>query len=536
MTRAPSSDLWSRYGGRRAGAAALSGLLASQAFPAADLAPLGWVALIPLLAVLCHDEPRLGAWHGLVQGVVFYLFLLSWIPGVVAGYGGLGLALGWSVGLLLVVILAGFHALFGACQAWLHARLGLTALLAAPAAWVLLAEWLRNWPLGGFPWGLLGYSQHGIPGMLRLASWGGVSLLSFLLVGFSALSVAAFSPGKRVWWRRTGLLLAALILVLVLLPAWPLPPAAGEPLAVAAIQGNVRQDEKWQAARRGEILDRHMALTRRALAGGARLILWPESSTVEQISASPSLQVRLRNLLHPSGARAIVGSVHRLAGGGYTNAAFLVDAQDSLLERYDKVHLVPFGERVPLPELLFFVEPLVEAVGDFRPGETAGLMGRDLDLRRPAGVSAGGGEATPFGMSICYEIIYGSMVAEQVRQGATFLATITNDAWFGRTAAPAQHFAMAVLRAAETRRWLVRAANTGISGLVAPDGRVVQATGLFVPALVQGTLVPRQDLTFYVRHPQILIRACVMILLLAVALAAFRNQHGHTGRSSQPSR
>jgi len=528
LTTAPSSDLWSRYGGRRGGAAVLSGLLASQAFPGADLAPLGWVALVPLLAVLCHDGARLGAWNGFLQGVVFYLVLLSWIPGVVAGYGGLGLALGWSVGLLLVVFLACFHALFGAWQAWLHTRLGLAALLAAPAGWVLLAEWLRTWPLGGFPWGFLGYSQHGIPGMLRLATWGGVSGLSFLLVAFSALSVAAFSPGRKAWWRRSGLLLAGLILVLLLLPAWPLPPSPGEPLAVAAIQGNVPQDEKWQAARSGEILDRHLALTRRALAGGARLILWPESSTVEQIAESLPLQARLGNLLRPAGARALVGSVYRLPGGGYTNAAFLVDPRDSLLARYDKVYLVPFGETVPLPHLLVFVKPLVEAVGDFQPGETAGLMGQHVDLRRPPGGRAGAGEATPFGISICYEIIYGALVAKQVRQGATFLTTITNDAWFGRTAAPAQHFAMAVLRAAETRRWLVRAANTGISGLVAPDGRVVQATGLFVPALVQGSLMPRRDLTFYVRHPQAPVITCVIILLLAAALAASRNPHGHT--------
>ena len=337
MTTAPSSGPWLRYGGRRAWAAIFSGLLASQAFPATDLALLGWVALIPLLAVLCRDGPRLGAWHGFLQGVVFYLVLLSWIPGVVAGYGGLGLALGWSIGLLLVMVLAGFHALFGAWQAWLHVRLGMPALLAAPAGWVLLAEWLRLWPLGGFPWGFLGYSQHAVPGMLRLSSWGGVSGLSFLLVSFSALSVAAFSPGKHAGWRRTGLLLVALTLVLLLRPAWPVVPAAGEPLAVAAIQGNVRQDEKWQVARREEILERHMALTRRALAGGARLVLWPESSTVEQISASLPLQLRLRSLLQPTGARAIVGSVYRRPDGGYTNAAFLVDPEENLLALMSEV-------------------------------------------------------------------------------------------------------------------------------------------------------------------------------------------------------
>lgn len=510
--------------------------MASQAFPALDLAPLGWVALAPLLAVLCHDRPRQGAWHGFLQGFVFYLLLLAWIPGVVAGYGHLGLFLGWSIGLLMVMVLACFHALFGAWQAWLHGRLGTAALLAAPAGWVLLAEWLRIWPLGGFPWGYLGYSQHDVPGMMRLVAWCGVSGLSFLLVGFSALAVAAFRPGAWATGRRVALLLLAAALVLVL--RWD-PPAvspAGESLAVAAIQGNVLQDEKWQAARRDEILERHLTLTRQALAGGARLVLWPESSTVEQIALSAPLQAQLRQLLRPAGGHALVGSVYRLPAGGYTNAAFLVHPEDGLGERYDKVHLVPFGETVPLRQILFFVKPLVEAVGDFRPGAAVGVMGRDLDLRQPPGARSGAGDATPFGMAICYEVIYGAMVAEQVRQGATFLATITNDAWFGRSAAPAQHFAMAVVRAAETRRWLVRAANTGISGLVAPDGRVVAATGLFVPGLVQGKLVPRRDLTFYVRHPQASVWACVMILLLAAVLAALRNKYGHSGRSPIPSR
>jgi apolipoprotein N-acyltransferase len=511
-------------------AAALSGLMAAQAFAPLDLAIMGWLALIPLLAALRRATPRQGAWRGFLQGGVFYLLLLSWIPGVVSGYGGMGPPASWMVGLLLAATLAAFHALFGAVQAWLFCRLGTSALMVAPAGWVVLAEWARTWPLGGFPWGFLGYSQHGSTRVLALAPWLGVHGLSFMLVGFAALVVAIFSSRLlSLAWRVPALsALVALPFLILGIPAGvPAPEEGGDdPLQVVAVQGNVPQEDKWQQARHSEIMERHLAMTRKALEGGARLVVWPESSTVEQIARSPELQHRLRGLLGPHQARALVGSVYSLPAGGYTNAAFLVDPVDGLAERYDKMHLVPFGETVPLRDLLFFIEPMVEAVGDFQPGRVPGVLGRDLDLRNGQVTSGQGRQGTPFGVAICYEVIYAHMVAEQVRQGATFLTTITNDAWFGRTAAPAQHFAMAVVRAAETRRWLLRAANTGISGLVAPDGRVVAASELFTTAMIQGSITPRHDLTFFVRHPHALVMGCVMILLLAAVLAAVWNPHG----------
>jgi apolipoprotein N-acyltransferase len=500
-------------------AAALSGLLAAQAFPPLDLGVLGWVALIPLLVVLRQATPRQGAWRGFIQGTVFYLFLLSWIPEVVSGYGGLGLAAGWLVGLLLVGTLAAFHALFGALQAWLFSRLGLLALMAAPAGWVVMAEWCRTWPLGGFPWGFLGYSQHDSAGILALAPWLGVHGLSFLLVSFAAMVVGIFASTSLSPVQRGAALLSLpgllWLLVGVVASGSPATPEPGLPIPVAAIQGNVAQEDKWDDARRGEILERHLDMTRQALEHGAKLVLWPESSTAEQIASSPELRLRLGKLLQDHQARALVGSVYTQPDGGYTNAAFLVEPGGRLADRYDKMHLVPFGETVPLSDLLFFIKPMVKAVGDFQAGRLPGVMGREP-----------GAEDAAFGIAICYEIIYSHMVAEQVRLGASFLTTITNDAWFGRSAAPAQHFAMAVMRAAETRRWLVRAANTGISGLVAPDGRVVAASDLFTIALIEGQVTPRHDLTFFVRHPQALVIGCVMILFFAAVLAVVWNPHG----------
>lgn len=509
-------------------AALLSGLLAAQAFPHMDLGVLGWLAPVPLLAVLRRCDPREGALLGLFQGLVFYLILLWWIPEVIAGYGGLGPVLGWSVGLLLMLVLAGFHALFGGVQAWLFRCLGDTALWISPAVWVLLAEYLRIFPLGGFPWGFIGYSQHGAPHILNLAAWLGVSGISFAIMGFAALTVAAMSAGRhrtliRTVWVAAALGIAAATWLPVSSPEMPSGPGS---LAVAAVQGNVPQDEKWQEARRDVILARHLDLTQRAVQGGARLVLWPESSTVEQVAASAELRQQLQRTLAPRGAWLVLGSVFTLPTSGYTNAAFLMDPERGLRERYDKIHLVPFGETVPFKSLLFFIRPLVQAVGDFRAGTRIGVLGHGLDLRRGAAAAAAGeGRDTPFGISICYEVIYAGLVASQVKAGATFLTTITNDAWFGRTAAPAQHFAMAAVRAAETRRWLIRAANTGISGLVAPDGQVVDSSGLFTTALVEGAVQPRRDLTLFVRYPHLVPWACVMILFFAICLALFRNSH-----------
>jgi len=482
-------------------AVALSGLLTAQAFPAVDLGGLAWLSLAPLFAALHGVSPRRGAALGFLHGVVFFGLLVYWIPAVVTTYGQLPGIVGLGVGALLVAVLACFHALFGASQAWLYGRLGPGALLVAPAAWVVIAEWLRLWPVGGFPWGYLGYTQHASRIFLPLAPWTGVFGLSFLLASVNAAACGALAPLGARRPRRFRAISLAVGSVLLLAAAGAgsraKVPAEEASIPVAAIQGNVLQGQKWQAENRGTILRRHLDMTEEAARSGARLILWPESSTLDLLE-------RLAGIARRHNVALLLGSVHRLPEGGYTNAAFLLTARKGLSDRYDKIHLVPFGETVPLRSVLFFIEPLVEAVGDFTPGADPSPLGRDLLL---AGED---GPATPFGVAICYEVIYPHLVARQVRAGATFLTTITNDAWFGRTSAPAQHFAMAAFRAAETRRWLVRAANTGISGLVAPSGRVV-------------------------RHPHAVPGACVIILALAATAALGGKRANSWTSNSAPS-
>jgi apolipoprotein N-acyltransferase len=493
-----------------AAGAAASGVLAALAFPGVEAWPLAWVALVPLLAALTRRRPWHGGALGFLHGLAFFSCLVPWIPGVVHRHGYLSWGVAMAVGALLVVILALFHALFGAWWCWLHGRLGDAAFLLAAPAWVVLAEWCRLWPAGGFSWGLLGYTTYRSAPILVWAPWGGVHGLSLLILSVNAGLAAAFAARGRI-----PRLLGGALAVVIGLAAWGIGAARagrladeGEPFRVAAVQGNVLQDEKWQVANRGRILERHLALSDRAASEGARLVVWPESSTVEQVDQSAVLASRLREIAARHDTHLLVGSLHRTPRGSYTNSAFLLDGREGIIDRYDKHRLVPFGETVPLRRVLFFVEPLVEAVGNFEAGTDLRPLGRGLDL-------AGGSTPTPFGVAICYEITYPALVAALVGEGATFLVTITNDAWFGRSAAAAQHFAMAVVRAAETRRWLVRAANTGISGIVDPSGSIRESTPLFEERVIAGTVRARHDLTLAVRHPHAVPSLCVILLALA---------------------
>jgi len=217
----------------------------------------------------------------------------------------------------------------------------------------------------------------------------------------------------------------------------------------------------------------------------------------------------LAGVARRSGAALLVGTVHvEDSEAGYTiaNAAVVVDGDGSAAGRYEKSHLVPFGEYLPLQGLLRFLGPLVQAVGSMRAGDPAQPL-----LAAPiAGVP-------PFGLAICYEIIFPSLVSRQVRSGAQFLITITNDAWYGTSSGPFQHFEMARLRAIENRRWLLRAANTGISGVVDPWGRVVERTEMETEALVMSAVKPRHELSPYVRSGDAFAIACLLLALACTA-------------------
>jgi apolipoprotein N-acyltransferase len=299
---------------------------------------------------------------------------------------------------------------------------------------------------------------------------------------------------------------------------------AGDPIRVGLIQGNVDQAEKQDPARAAAIFANYLRMTRQALRQGAEFIVWPESSTPFQFEDEPFAGGQIRSLAREARVPILIGSDQIERTGAalkYYNAAFLVRPDGTSGAAYRKMHLVPFGEYVPMKRVLFFAAPLVEAVSDFSAGEDAVLL--------PVGTHL-------ISTAICYEVVYPDLVRRFVAAGSEMLTTITNDAWFGPTSAPYQHFEQASMRAIEEGRYLVRSANTGISGIVDPYGRVVEKTDIFQTAVLVGEARFLKTSTFYARHGDLLAYAAVMVTVALLLLALRRTARGRIGQSARSSR
>jgi apolipoprotein N-acyltransferase len=506
-----------------AGLALLSGLLTALAFPPWDAGWLAFVGLVPLLLALSGAAPRRLLALGFLQGLVFYLATIWWVINTMTTYGRMPLLLSLVALVLLAAVLAGYTAAF----AWLYevgrVRLGVPAWLSpalAAALWTAL-ELLRTLLFSGFPWALLGYTQYRQPSLRLLASLLGVYGIGALLVWVNAAAAEtirllvgrreAACPDRRV----AALACPALLLLLGAFGfgshLWR-DPATGPPLTVGLLQGNIEQGVKWDPEFQVATLEIYEALARRTAEAKPALIVWPETAIPFFLRYDQMLGARVRRFVAESGIPMLVGSPDMDAERRLYNTAFLLDRQGDLAGRYDKRHLVPFGEYVPLQPLFFFLDKLVVGIGDFGRGREATLL--------PL-------EGARFGVTICYEVIFPAEVREFARRGAQFLVNITNDAWFGESGAPYQHLAMAVMRAVENGSYLVRAANTGVSAVITPAGEIRAATAIFTRAALVETIRLRTAETVYTRHGDLLPWACLLGLpgyLLALHRAARRQQ------------
>ena len=452
---------------------------------------------------------------GLTTGIVYFTGTLYWITLVMGVYGGLPMWIAAMLNGALIAYLALFPALFGVVMRRALVAFGARALAAAPLVWVA-TELGRTYVLTGFPWVLLGYSQVEVLSIAQLASVFGVYGLSALVAAVSAVAanVVLAERGDRV---RPAAAVAAILLVVVAWGSRRVAAAewtrAGEPVRVGLVQGNVDQGQKWDPARAAFIFTNYLEMTRQAVNRGAQLVLWPESSTpfyFEETRDRADAD-RLRALARELHVPILIGSdqIERGLPPKYFNSAFLVRDDGSTGGVYRKMHLVPFGEYVPFKRMLFFAAPLVEAVSDFSEGDQPVLLPLDGHA-----ISA----------AICYEIVYPNLVRQFVTGGSELLTTITNDAWFGRTSAPYQHFAQASMRAIEAGRYLVRSANTGISGMVDPYGRVLDRTPIYQPAVVVGDVRFLHTTTVYTRIGDVVAYASVVATLALVVLSRRRVQ------------
>jgi len=488
--------------------AAISGLLLVLVFPPFGLDWLAWVALVPLmLAVACRDGlTALKA--GFICGFIsFSGVMMPWIMNVLTVYGHVWYPLAVFLMLLLMAYLALYFALYG----WVVSVFGPTpeAVMVSPPLFVLL-EYVRSYFLSGLPWALIAHSQAEQPAVIQLSAYAGTAGVTFLVVLVNAS--IAFLILKRERWKKV----IAVPLFAVLLAAanvfwgWhhirSVEDMGGTDFTADVVQGNIDQGRKWDAAFTEQAISTYYGLTLAEARGKPDLVVWPETAVPFFFDRNMAQRDRLLNFSKEIAAPILFGGmgVERSPETGKTeffNRAYVIGPA-GVKGHYDKMHLVPFGEYVPFHRLLFFVDRITDAVeGDIQAGNST----------KPLMV-----DSIPVGIQICYEIKFPGLTRRFVQNGARLMVNITNDAWFGRSGASAQHMASLPFRAVENRVPIIRAANTGISGFVAATGKIIVKTPLFKKTSLSRKLtIPPYAGTFYTRFGDVFTFLCALALVAA---------------------
>jgi len=480
------------------------GVVLALAFPRTDWASAAWMALVPIIVAATMRPPRAAFGWGWLGGFVFFMTLLRWLNFTFQTYSSIP----WPIAWFPTALLSGYCALwvgaFAGATAVLTRRSAALALAAAPFLWVA-TEWLRGHLLGGFPWGSLGYSQYRQLAVIQIAELSGVSAVSFVVAAVNA----ALAGCLALPWRRAGvglIVAGALVAASLAFGAARLrQPARPTEVAIAVMQPSIEQPVKWEAQHTLQTLRIYASLTQLAAAGSPDLLVWPETASPTVLRRDPELLARLRDTAAADRMPLLVGTIDVVEGSRprVRNTAFLITGQ-GIVGRYDKIHLVPFGEFVPLSGVIGFVRSWAEFIAELEPGSDAVVFP---------------GPPAPFGVVICYEGIFPDLVRRFVRGGARLMVNMTNDAWFGRTSGPAQHLAMYPFRAVEHRLAVVRAANTGVSAFIAPTG----AIGRRLPLFERGVMIERVPLragaTWFTRLGDWLAYLSFLVSAAALALA-----------------
>ncbi len=456
----------------------LSGALLALSLPKPDLYPLAWVALVPWLYLL-------GSGSTLKQtlsisysaGLIFFAGTFYWMAETMVIYGGLSIPLGVGVGALFVVAYALYFVLFGLGLYVAVRRFGTPGLFFAAPLWVG-GELLRSILFSGFPWMLSGYALVPYTGILQMVAWTGVYGLSFLATAVN--SFIAYSILRRS--KPAFVAAAAVILTSTFLPVIG-EQASGDPIPVRLVQTNISLDQPWKKPESEQLLN-DLGKLSTSENNRPRLVVWPETPAPFYLNEDADFRARMQAIAQKLDSYFLVGYIDAV-GEGPSNSAGLLDPKGNQISRYDKMHLVPFGEYVPFKRLLFFAESLTRQVGEFIPGNEYTISALDGHYVSTA---------------ICYESIFPDMVRRFVKRGSELLVVITNDGWFGESSAPYQHLRMGVVRSVENRRYMVRAANTGISAIIDPYGRIEARTPIGVRTILDGTAHFRSDRTFYTEH------------------------------------
>ncbi|MFH1778425.1 MAG: apolipoprotein N-acyltransferase [Candidatus Omnitrophota bacterium] len=480
----------------------LSAFLLTLAFPIFNFAFLAWFALIPLLIAIKGERLGQAFLTGYITGLLFFGATIYWVSYV---------AIIGAVALVLYLALY-----FGAFAVGVDLLLvqfpkpRIRYAVFVSGLWVAL-EYLRSHLFTGFGWALLGYTQWENLPFIQIADMTGVYGVTFLIV-FTNVLISSKIKKKVKGFRPDPRYLSFLVIMLIVVVMYGFfrmdQKFKGPTLRISVLQANIPQYRKWDEKYEEDILESHIRLTKEAAKDGPNLIIWPETSVPGYLEKDENLFKKISNLAKGLNTYLLVGTPTQVneGRGAYFNSAVLISNNGKILRRYDKLHLVPFGEYVPFGDSIFsFVRERYDVGEDFSPGKEYTIFEVPIEKDVKA----------KFGVLICFEDILPELVRGFVKNGADFMVNITNDAWFMKTGAPYQHAQASVFRAIENRMNLVRSANTGYSCFIDQKGKVVESVKdlrgerIFVSGYATAEIVPIKGTTFYSKHGDLFAWVCI---------------------------
>jgi len=494
----------------------LSALLLSLAFPKTNLWFFSWFGLVPLLFALENQKPLKSFGIGTLCGVIFFGICIYWLMYVtVAGM------------IMMVLYLSLYFGIFAVFTTIFSKKSQLVRLLVLPSCWVVL-EFIRAHFLTGFGWANLGESQYQNYFMIQIADITGVYGMSFVVVMTNVWlkeAIEEIVKSRGINWKKfltksTAVLLCSLLFcfsysVFHLAKAYRDKPTV---ITVGVVQGNVEQKIKWVSSAWPSILYRYTTLTKKLFSYNVDLIIWPETAYPGFVWETPDWMNNLRNSMSKRMTPLLLGAVTKEKEKYFNSAFYLKDERfiKQKLMQHNKLHLVPFGEFVPLRSIFPFLANIVP-IDDFSPGEEYTLfpiLSRNGDHYKDGG--------RKFAVLICFEDTFAYLARRFAQKGANMFINITNDAWFMDTKAPYMHLQSSVFRSIENRKSMIRAANTGLSAVIDPYGRVTaylqgeNGRKTFVSGIMKANVEVNNKMTFYTKFGDIFTYLCFGCILVCM--------------------
>jgi apolipoprotein N-acyltransferase len=496
------------------GAAGATTLLLIFSFPNFELYFLAWFALVPLLVVIARRPSPLPAFIlGWATGSVFFYVTCYWLTYSMIHYGGVPTVVAYLLLIPGALVIGVFHGVFASLTALAIRKWGALAILLAPILWTAL-EWVRLGVTGQL-WNALGYSQAFHAFLIQPARWGGVYLISFLIVAINA--VIALLVLRRTRWTIAAAVLTTLAVALVMAEAvfnstiTDYIYSVEDDVRVVAVQPNVPMNIVKTVAELNELRERHVLLSTNGLKSlgdhpGPRLVIWPESPMNFTYASDRSFREFVTDFTRENHTSLLFNSLEPAPPDGAYNSALLINEEGRVISQYDKIRLMPFGEYVPLPQWLPGASLISGLVGDFTPGDKYTLM--PFGARRRAGVF------------ICIESAYPWIARRLTKDGANVLINISNDGYLGPTAVMRQHLANAIFRAVENGRPVLRVTNSGLTARINARGVIEDLTRPFEADVRIWSADPSDGRdTGYTDHGDLFVQICAALMVIVVGAA-----------------